>query len=290
VLRLSLRSIRVAGTALPLAMVIVCFALSAAPTQATTTAATAAPVSSDPTDLDALVRTYATVPSTDDLSMPKVANRRKPINWPFNILGYLASALVFATFWMKLPMRLRQVAIASNVVFIAYAAVGHLYPILILHATLLPLNVVRLREIQRVAAKIQRAATIDVSADWLRPMSSERTLRSGEYLFRAGDEAGEFYYIVEGTVILVELNITLQPGDVSGFLGLFSPAAKRTMSARCTAPVELLVMDNRDFLNLYYNNPDFGMYLSRMITRRFLEALDIVRELEVRAKVVEQPA
>ena len=118
-----------------------------------------------------------------------MAGRRKPINWTFNLLGYLASALVFATFWMKIPMRLRQVAIAGNVVFIAYATVGHLYPILILHATLLPLNVVRLREIQRVVAKIRRAATTDVSPDWLRPMSSERRLQAGDYIFHLGDEA-----------------------------------------------------------------------------------------------------
>ena len=82
------------------------------------------------------------------MAVPKAANRRRPINWTFNILGYLASALVFATFWMKIPIRLREVAIAGNLVFIAYAIVGHLYPIMLLHATLLPLNIVRLREIR----------------------------------------------------------------------------------------------------------------------------------------------
>jgi CRP/FNR family transcriptional regulator, cyclic AMP receptor protein len=35
-------------------------------------------------------------------------------------VGYLASALVFATFWMKAAVPLRQVAIASNVVFFSY--------------------------------------------------------------------------------------------------------------------------------------------------------------------------
>jgi hypothetical protein len=42
---------------------------------------------------------------------------------------------------------LRVTAIASNMAFIAYAAYGHLQPILILHSVLLPLNIIRLMQI-----------------------------------------------------------------------------------------------------------------------------------------------
>lgn len=285
--RICLRSKWLAVFVLPLAM-LVCFLPTLAASQTNTTASTTV-AASDPPDLDSLLRTYATVPSTDDVAAPGPRSRRKPINWPFNILGYFASALVFATFWMKMPMRLRQVAIGSNVVFIAYGAVGHLYPIMLLHATLLPLNVVRLREIHRILAKIQRAATAEIPIEWLQPMSRERTLQAGEYLFRLGDNAEEFYYIVAGTVSLIDIGVALQPGDVSGFMGLLSPSSKRTMSARCETAVELLVMENRDFQKLYYQNPDFGMYLARMITRRFLEALEVARTLQVHAKLADQP-
>ncbi|HEX3864930.1 MAG TPA: hypothetical protein VHY35_24855 [Stellaceae bacterium] len=41
---------------------------------------------------------------------------------------------------------LRALAIASNVSFIAYAWLAHLWPILVLHAIMLPLNAARLRE------------------------------------------------------------------------------------------------------------------------------------------------
>ena len=246
------------------------------------TVAAAANASDDSTDFDSILRTFGTIPSADDLPTLAAPARRKPINWPFNILGYLASALVFATFWMKVPMRLRQVGIASNVVFIAYAIVGHLYPIMILHGVLLPLNVIRLRELQRMASKIQRAATGELSRDWLRPMSRELQLKGGEYIFRLGDAAEDFYYIVRGTVCLTETGMCLEPGDVSGFMGLFSPASTRTMSARCETDVELLVMHNRDFQKLYYQNPDFGMYLARLITRRFIETLAFARSLELR--------
>ncbi len=59
-------------------------------------------------------------------------------------LGYLASALVLATFCMRDMRRLRWVAMASNLAFIAYAALADLAPVLVLHLLLLPINVLRL--------------------------------------------------------------------------------------------------------------------------------------------------
>jgi hypothetical protein len=51
------------------------------------------------------------------------------------LVGYLASTLVFATFYMKTMMPLRTVAIASNVAFISYGYLGGMAPILILHVS-----------------------------------------------------------------------------------------------------------------------------------------------------------
>jgi hypothetical protein len=68
------------------------------------------------------------------------------------LIGFVASALVLATFAMKDMRRLRVTAIVSNVAFIAYATFFDLLPILILHVLLLPLNVVRLRDECRAAS------------------------------------------------------------------------------------------------------------------------------------------
>lgn len=59
-------------------------------------------------------------------------------------VGYLAASLVFATFYAKRMVPLRTLAIASNIAFMAYGYLDALWPILILHATLLPMNVIRL--------------------------------------------------------------------------------------------------------------------------------------------------
>jgi len=62
------------------------------------------------------------------------------------LLGYLAAGLVLATFSARSITVLRVLAIASNVLFIAYAACAHLPPVLVLHALLLPINLLRLRQ------------------------------------------------------------------------------------------------------------------------------------------------
>src|SRR5882724_4960421 len=64
-----------------------------------------------------------------------------------DLLGYVAAGLVLVTFSVRSIAALRSVAIASNLMFIAYATLAHLMPVLILHALLLPLNVWRLRQL-----------------------------------------------------------------------------------------------------------------------------------------------
>ena len=59
--------------------------------------------------------------------------------------GYLASALVLATFCMRDMVALRCMAIASNLAFIAYGAMADLGPVLALHLLLFPINVLQLK-------------------------------------------------------------------------------------------------------------------------------------------------
>jgi hypothetical protein len=61
-----------------------------------------------------------------------------------DLAGYIASSLVFLTFYMKGMIPLRLVALCSNVAFLIYAFALHLAPIAILHGALIPMNVCRL--------------------------------------------------------------------------------------------------------------------------------------------------
>jgi hypothetical protein len=76
-----------------------------------------------------------------------------------DILGYAAAGMVLATFSFRSITALRSVAIASNLLFIAYAALAHLFPVLVLHALLLPLNLLRLRQAVRLAENLKPPRT-----------------------------------------------------------------------------------------------------------------------------------
>lgn len=68
-----------------------------------------------------------------------------------DLIGYVASSLVFATFYVKSMLALRLVAIGSNIAFILYAFECSLHPIFILHAVLLPLNLYRVFELKKAS-------------------------------------------------------------------------------------------------------------------------------------------
>jgi CRP/FNR family transcriptional regulator, cyclic AMP receptor protein len=70
-----------------------------------------------------------------------------------NAVGFAAAGLVVATFCMRSMSILRWVAIASNVVFIAYGYLGGLAPVLLLHSLLLPVNVYRLAQLSRARVR-----------------------------------------------------------------------------------------------------------------------------------------
>lgn len=63
-------------------------------------------------------------------------------------IGYLASLFVFGSFGCKTMVPLRILALMSNVAFMTYAVRNQLAPVLVLHALLLPINIVRLWQIK----------------------------------------------------------------------------------------------------------------------------------------------
>ncbi len=67
------------------------------------------------------------------------------MSW-IDLVGYIASASVLATFCMSTMVPLRTVAILSNVLFAIFGALAHVYPVLELHLILFPVNGVRLMQ------------------------------------------------------------------------------------------------------------------------------------------------
>jgi len=186
--------------------------------------------------------------------------------------GYAAALLTLAAFFMTDTVRLRQIALASNVAYAAWAAAGHLYPTLLLHCPLFPLNAWRLRQLLRERGLIERAMTAsEVSPAWLTPFMDRRRFTKDAVLFRRGDPADGLYFLADGTLMIEELGVELFPGALLGEIGIFSPDGKRTQTVRAEQASVVYVMRRDEVLALYRRDPAFGIYLVRLITSRLVE-------------------
>jgi CRP/FNR family cyclic AMP-dependent transcriptional regulator len=188
------------------------------------------------------------------------------------IAAWVAAILVFSSFFMKTMIPLRIVAITSNVAFVTYALLGlkygifgRVYPILVLHSSLLPLNVLRLRQIKRLINAVNVAGKSE-TFEYLIPYMRNEMHAKGEMLFSKGEAADKLYVIEEGSVFFPELGKRLSDGAVFGEVGLFAPQSVRSLSALCDDDCRLYTITRDKVLELYYQNPRFGFFLIRMVS------------------------
>jgi CRP/FNR family transcriptional regulator, cyclic AMP receptor protein len=165
--------------------------------------------------------------------------------------------------YMKRMIPLRTMAILNNALGIAAGAGTGSLATFIERAVNLPLNAARLREMRRLIASVREASETDLKIDWLKPFMQPRALKAGSPVFSQGDNASEAFVLVEGRIAIPERSATLEPGAIFGEMALF------TASAVCIGDVRLLVITYEQFEQLYFQNPEFGLYLVRLIVRRF---------------------
>ena len=185
--------------------------------------------------------------------------------------AWVASLLTFTTFYMKTMLPLRVVGILSNIAFLAFALIEQIVPVILLHGTLLPLNIFRLHQILKLVREMREATTGELAMDALVPFMSRRRFKAGEILFRKGDRSREMFYVRQGLIRLEEIGKTIGESDMLGEISMFSPGRQRTATAVCETDGELLRMSDDQVLRLYYQNPKFGFYIVRLITQRLVE-------------------
>jgi CRP/FNR family transcriptional regulator, cyclic AMP receptor protein len=199
-----------------------------------------------------------------------------PINW-IDFLGYAASASVLVTFCMSTMLPLRIVAIASNVLFATYGAIAHIYPVLVLHLVLLPVNTARLVQILRLIKGVRAAQRSDLSIESLLPLMSHRSVKAGDVLINKDDKADRMFYLFSGAVEIPELNKRMEAGAVFGEIGIFSPEQKRTARVVCVSDCEIYEMSESRVKQLYYQNPAFGFAVIQLIISRLLENISMLQ-------------
>jgi hypothetical protein len=188
-----------------------------------------------------------------------------------NMMALMGASFFVATLLVRTIVPLRIIGIISNVFFIVYGALSGTIPTFLLYLLSLPINIIRLRQMQTLVKKARVSAQGDLSMDWLRPFMSPRKYRKGEMLFRKGDVAKEMFLTVSGKFLVEEISVELPPGRMMGELGFVAPNNRRTQTVKCIEDGDVLTITYEKLLELYFQNPEFGYYFLRLTSERLMQ-------------------
>jgi CRP/FNR family transcriptional regulator, cyclic AMP receptor protein len=199
------------------------------------------------------------------------------ITWG-DVAGYLGGALILLSLLRTTMIPLRAMGAMSNLCFVAYGYLDAVYPMMLLHAALFPLNVVRLHQMVGLVRRVRTAAAGSKTMDWLRPYMHRKHCKAGEVLFRKGDAADRMFYTVSGQFRLNETDTMLPQNVFVGELGMLAPDRRRTQTLECIEAGELLIVSYEQVKMLYFQNPDFGFYLMQLATGRLFQNLSALEQ------------
>jgi hypothetical protein len=202
------------------------------------------------------------------------------VSSPLQIFALIAAVsacgLTVSSSFVKTMVPLRFFAVGSSLGFLIYGVV-HPSPIMaLLHGTLLPINVFRLREMARLTRQVHAASlSADTSGVWMKPYMKSRRCPAGTVLFRQGDPAEHLFLLASGRVEFVEIGESTGPGRMFGEIAFFAPGNRRTLTARCSEDSVVLSVDQGTVRQLYFQNPSFGFELVGLVAGRL--SADVVR-------------
>jgi CRP-like cAMP-binding protein len=188
-----------------------------------------------------------------------------------DMLALLGAIFFVVTLIVRTIIPLRIFSIISNVFFVAYSVLSGSVATFFLYLLSLPINVIRLRQMQSLVNKARISAQGDLSVDWLRPFMSPRKYRKGDVLFHKGDLAKELFLTVTGRFLVTEIGVELPPGGIMGELGFLDPKNWRTQTVECIEDSAVLTISYEKLLELYFQNPQFGYYFLRLTTSRLMQ-------------------
>ncbi|MFZ0425625.1 MAG: hypothetical protein WAL80_22335 [Xanthobacteraceae bacterium] len=160
-----------------------------------------------------------------------------------DLLGYIASCAVLATFLMRNMVPLRLVAILSNVLFLAFGYMQHIYPVFFLHMALLPINAWRLVAAQWRGAAQPGAPLLSVRAARVRLAGAPRPYA---FWFALGLMAGLAGALT--AIVVTNGEVTAAAGERSDARYSSAPApACATCSSSCDCTPETPMAPTHSF-------------------------------------------
>jgi Cyclic nucleotide-binding domain len=188
-----------------------------------------------------------------------------------NACALVGAGFYAATFLTVTMVPLRIFGIFSALFFMAYGLLGGAISTFLMYFLLLPINVIRLYQINKLIKKARVAAQGDLSMDWLKPFMDARAYKKGEVIFRKGQLADEMLLIVTGKFLVSELGVELPPGRLVGEIGFVTPGNKRTQSVECIEDGTVMTIGYDRLLEVYFEQPDFGYFFLRLTSDRLLQ-------------------
>jgi cytochrome P450/NADPH-cytochrome P450 reductase len=89
------------------------------------------------------------------------------------------------------------------------------------------------------------------------------------------------YFLLQNPEVLArayeEVDRVLGPDEIFGEIGVISARNRRTATAVCEGRTILMKLDQDHVLQLYFQEPEFGFYLMRLVTDRLLHNLEEAR-------------
>jgi len=192
-------------------------------------------------------------------------------------IGYVASALVLCTFLTRTMVPLRFIALGSNVAFITYGAMLHLYPVLILHIILFPVNAWRLREIFQLVKSVRETSDNAKVFKALVPFAKRMAVPRGEVVIRKGDPSDALYLVLEGALWVEEAEVELGSGSIVGDMGVLSSTNRRTATVDSKSDSVLGRVSVEDFQRVYFTDPSLGLSLIRLVIDRLTREAEVKR-------------
>jgi CRP/FNR family transcriptional regulator, cyclic AMP receptor protein len=189
------------------------------------------------------------------------------------VFAWLAAAITLITFFSRTIVPLRVFALAGNAAYLLYAVVagistGHwsnVLPTLLLHSVLLPVNVVRLRQVTTTIKAVRAMKDSDGAPELLTPYMKAKQHKAGTTLFRIDEPADLVYVLKTGQVRLVEFDKQLRPNALFGEVAIFSDSAVRTATALCETDCEIFEVSGERILELFYQDQRFAMLIARRL-------------------------
>ena len=166
---------------------------------------------------------------------------------------------------------LRILALVSNVLFISYGYFGHIYPVLILHFILFPVNLVRLIQFRRLVREVRDAQREELSIQSLLPYVIKRHFAAGQTLVRKGEKANRLYYLIDGELEITDIGKRLEPGAMVGEIGVFASTQERTATVMCHTDCEVYELTEAMAKQLFFQDRSFGFAVMKLIINRLLE-------------------